>query len=117
MYYNTNYRKSAVMGIMTDVAAELQQRDRMIAQLAIIMRPLETVEETLDRLLVERHAVCRLLDQSGAVKFDNPGGLNSGYRHIFADMVSRFLKPSKRDLRKKDADFVGEWTKVIKKIK
>ena len=113
----SNYRKSAVMGIMADVAAELQQRDRMIAELAIIMRPLETVEEALDRLLVERHAVCRLLDQSGAVKFDNPGGLNSGYRHIFADMVSRFLKPSKRDLRKKDADFVGEWTKVIKKIK
>ena len=89
------------MGIMADVAAELQQRDRMIAQLAIIMRPLETIEEALDRLLVERHAVCRLLDRSGAVKFDNPGGLNPGYRSIFVDMVSRFLKPSKRDLKEK----------------
>ena len=96
-----SYKRSCVMGIMADVSAELQQRDRMVAKLSVIMQPLETVEEALDRLLVERHAVCRLLDQSGAVKFDNPGGLNSGYRHIFADMVSRFLKPSKRDLKEK----------------
>ena len=90
------YIKSPSRHIVTAIDRELAQREILVQKLCEVGRYSETVEETLDRLLLEREAVCRLLDRSGAVKFDEPGFMCS-----FDDMVPRFLKPSKRDLRRK----------------
>ena len=90
------YKASTVMFLVDDIATELHQRDRLVRKLCEAGLPHETVEETLDRLLLERKAVCELLNQSGAIKFDYPE-----FHHSFDTMVSRFLKPSKKDLRRK----------------
>jgi hypothetical protein len=90
------YVKSPSRGIVAGIDKDLAQRESLVWKLCEAGRSCETPDETLDRLLLEREAVCRLLDRSGATKFDDPG-----FRCSFDIMVSRFLKPSKKDLRKK----------------
>ena len=90
------YIKSPSSDIIAGIDKDLAQRESLVRKLCEAGRSSETADETLDRLLLERETVCRLLDRSGAVKFDEPGFMCS-----FDDMVPRFLKPSKRDLRRK----------------
>jgi len=90
------YVKSPSRGIVAGIDKDLVQRESLVWKLCEAGRPSETVEETLDRLLLEREAVCRLLDRSGAVDFDHPG-----FKCSFDLLVPRFLKPSKKDLRRK----------------
>ena len=90
------YTKSPSRDIVASIDRELAQRDALVRKLCEAGRPSETVEETLDRLLLEREVVCRLLDRSGAVDFDHPG-----FKCSFDLLVPRFLKPSKKDLRRK----------------
>ena len=48
-----NYKRSAVMGIMSDVAAELRERDRMVQKLWPFRRGDEAAESILERVLME----------------------------------------------------------------
>ena len=91
-----HYKASEVMIAVDGLANELHHLDWLAQKLCEAGRSIETVGETLDRLLRERESVCRLLNRSGAVNFDDPG-----FKCSFDVMVPRFLKPSKRDLRKK----------------
>ena len=90
------YVKSPSRDIVAGIDKDLVQRESLVWKLCEAGRPSETVEETLDRLLLEREVVCRLLDRSGAVDFDHPG-----FKCSFDLLVPRFLKPSKKDLRRK----------------
>ena len=90
------YIKSPSSDIVAGIAKDLAQREYLVRKLCEAGSSSETADETLDRLLLEREAVCRLLDQSGAIQFDEPG-----FKCSFDLMVSRFLAPSKTDLREK----------------
>ena len=90
------YIKSPSSDIVAGIDKDLAQRENLVRKLCEAGRSSETADETLDRLLLEREAVCRLLDQSGAIQFDAPG-----FKCSFDLMVSRFLAPSKTDLREK----------------